>query len=243
MVTPERTTLIASTHRVYSMTERTAAGDGRVDSAALLEGARAAAKDFFCADFAALAREAGSVISAALFGALAAAAALPFPRAQFEDAVRRSGVGVDSSLAAFALGASAATPPVSPAPAELPSPAQGVIDSAIARLTDYQDARYAAEYLQLLEPVRAAGRGDSRLLRETARYLALWMSYEDAIRVADLKTRRERFERVRREARATSRQVLRIHDYLYPRVGEIADILPAPAGRWLLATAWARGLV
>src|SRR5579872_1669207 len=35
LVTPDRTTLIASTHRVYSMTERTAAGDGRVDSAAL----------------------------------------------------------------------------------------------------------------------------------------------------------------------------------------------------------------
>jgi len=241
-VTPERTTLIASTHRVYSMAERTSAGDGRVDSAALLAGARAAAKDFICADFAALAREAGSVISAALFGALAAAS-LPFPRAQFEDAVQRSGVGVDSSLAAFALGASAATQSVSPAHAELPSSAQAVIDGAMARLTDYQDARYAAEYLQLLEPVRAADRGDSTLLRETARYLALWMSYEDAIRVADLKTRRGRFERVRREARAAPHQVLRIHDYLYPRVGEIADILPAPAGRWLLATAWARDLV
>src|ERR1700733_11914244 len=32
MVTPDRTTLIASTHRVYSMTEKTALGDGQVDS-------------------------------------------------------------------------------------------------------------------------------------------------------------------------------------------------------------------
>ena len=30
----------------------------------------------------------------------------------------------------------------------------------------------------------------SVLTRETARYLALWMSYEDTVRVADLKTRR-----------------------------------------------------
>src|SRR5919112_4155906 len=32
LVTPDRTTLIASTNRVYSMTERTAIGDGKVDS-------------------------------------------------------------------------------------------------------------------------------------------------------------------------------------------------------------------
>ena len=33
LVTPDRTTLIASTHRVYSMTEKIAMGDGRVDRA------------------------------------------------------------------------------------------------------------------------------------------------------------------------------------------------------------------
>jgi indolepyruvate ferredoxin oxidoreductase beta subunit len=32
LVTPDRTTLITSTHRVYSMTERTAISDGRVDA-------------------------------------------------------------------------------------------------------------------------------------------------------------------------------------------------------------------
>ena len=36
LVTPDRTTLIASTHRVYSITEKSALGDGRVDSDALL---------------------------------------------------------------------------------------------------------------------------------------------------------------------------------------------------------------
>ena len=46
-----------------------------------------------------------------------------------------------------------------------------------------------------------------RLLAETARHLALWMTYEDTIRVADLKTRATRFERVRGEVRrrATAR--------------------------------------
>ena len=38
---------------------------------------------------------------------------------------------------------------------------------------------------------------DGALTAEAARYLALWMSYEDVIRVADLKTRPERFAKVR----------------------------------------------
>jgi indolepyruvate ferredoxin oxidoreductase, beta subunit len=254
-VTPQRTTLIASTHRVYSMTERTAAGDGRVNSSALLEAARAAARQFVCADFAAVASQAASVISAALFGALASSGALPFPQARFEDAIRAGGVGVEASLAAFHTAAAAglAPPPAassparppetSPALAEFHPAAHAILAAAIARLADYQDERYAAEYLLLLEPVRAADHGDFTLFRETARYLALWMSYEDAIRVADLKTRRERFQRVRLDARLAPGHLLRIHDYLYPRIGELADILPAPAGRWLLATAWARRIV
>src|ERR1700752_1656097 len=68
LVTPDRTTLIAATHRVYSMIEKTAIGDGRVDADALIEGARAAARCFVPADFSAIAREAYSVISAPLFG-------------------------------------------------------------------------------------------------------------------------------------------------------------------------------
>src|SRR5258708_4388272 len=88
LVTPDRTTLIAATHRVYSMIEKTAIGDGRVDAEALIDGARAAARRFVSADFAAIARDNGSVISAALYGALAATGALPFGREQFEEAIR-----------------------------------------------------------------------------------------------------------------------------------------------------------
>ena len=81
LVTPDRTTLIASTNRVFSMTESTAMADGRVDETALVEGCRSAAKSFYAFDMAALAEATGSVISAVLFGALAGARALPFERA------------------------------------------------------------------------------------------------------------------------------------------------------------------
>src|SRR5215471_7501289 len=36
LVTPDRTTLVSSTHRVYSIAEKSAMGDGRVDSAELI---------------------------------------------------------------------------------------------------------------------------------------------------------------------------------------------------------------
>jgi indolepyruvate ferredoxin oxidoreductase, beta subunit len=72
LVSPDRTTLIASTHRVYSMTERMALADGRVDASQLLAGAQQAAKQWIGADFAVLAEGSGSPIGAALYGAIAA---------------------------------------------------------------------------------------------------------------------------------------------------------------------------
>lgn len=103
-VTPELTTLISSTSRTYAMPERTAMGEGRVDSAKLLEAAQAASKRFVRGDFARIADQTGSVISAVLFGAIAAANVLPFTREQFEETIRRGGKGVDASLRAFAEG-------------------------------------------------------------------------------------------------------------------------------------------
>ncbi|WP_420119961.1 indolepyruvate oxidoreductase subunit beta family protein [Nakamurella sp.] len=115
--TPDRTTLIASTNRVYSIDERITLGDGRADSGALLAAAEAGAKRLVSADFMALATKAGSVISASLFGALSGSAALPCPRKDFEAAITASGKGVEASLRAFAAGYEAATAPP-PAPAK-----------------------------------------------------------------------------------------------------------------------------
>jgi indolepyruvate ferredoxin oxidoreductase beta subunit len=268
LVTSERTTLIASTNRVYSMTEKTAVADGQVDASKLFETCRAAAQRFVAADFARLAEEKRSAISAALLGALFGTGALPFPQQEFEQAIHRSGVGVDASLTAFAAGIDAAqrSPQWNPdkpmATIRKPgarlhrlakrieesfSPAaHEVLFAGIERLTDYQDEDYAANYLSRLEPVRDldAEHGDHEfsLLRETARYLALWMSYEDAARVADLKTRRARFDRVRNESRAQAAQLVQINEFIYPRMQEIADIMPAAIGRWLLTSRTAQGV-
>ena len=106
--TPDRTTLITSTSRVYSIDERMSMGDGRVDDDELLAAAGRASKRLVAADFAAMADAAGSVISASLFGALAGSGALPFTREQFEAPIRAFGKSVEPSLAAFSSGFDAA---------------------------------------------------------------------------------------------------------------------------------------
>src|SRR5256886_5772527 len=109
LITPDRTTLIASTNRVLAMTEKIAMADGRVDPEKLVEACRTAAKTMHAFDMAALAEATGSVISAVLFGAIAGAGVLPFPRQAFERAIRRGGKGIQASLAAFTAGFEATT--------------------------------------------------------------------------------------------------------------------------------------
>ena len=103
-VTPDRTTLIASSHRHYAMAEKLTPGDGIGEAEKVYAAATAAAKRFIAFDMAELAEKAGSAVSAVLFGAVAASKALPFERAAFEATIRAAGVGVEPSLRAFALG-------------------------------------------------------------------------------------------------------------------------------------------
>ena len=93
LVTPERSTFVFSTHRVFAMTEKIAMGDGRVDAPALLEICRSAARRVVAADMQAVAEKTGAHLSAVLLGAVAGSGALPIPRAAFEDGDPSCGVG------------------------------------------------------------------------------------------------------------------------------------------------------
>ena len=95
LVTPEQTTLIASTHRAFAVAEKENPGDGVGDPAVVSIATEFAARRLIAFDMEAVAKAEGSVISAAMFGALAATEALPFDRAAFESAIRASGTGVD----------------------------------------------------------------------------------------------------------------------------------------------------
>jgi indolepyruvate ferredoxin oxidoreductase beta subunit len=194
---------------------------------------------------------------------------LPFDRSQFEDAIRRSEVGVESSLAAFATALSAssqnaeaiadirntAQPKLGvllrPLGAQIentfPLPSHAILIAGIQRLADYQDVAYASQCLKELQTVRDLdlqnGDKSCALLCETARHLALWMSYEDAVRVADLKTRSARFKRVNQDSHASPSQLVLISEFLHPGIEELTDTMPAFIGRRLRENRWTVKLV
>ncbi|WP_434725093.1 indolepyruvate oxidoreductase subunit beta family protein [Mesorhizobium sp. RIZ17] len=100
-VTPERTTLITSSHRIAAVSEKIEPGDGRASSEKVHATAQAAAKRFIAFDMEKIAAENGTMISASLLGALAGSDALPFTRESYEQAIGAGGRGVKASLAAF----------------------------------------------------------------------------------------------------------------------------------------------
>jgi indolepyruvate ferredoxin oxidoreductase beta subunit len=271
LVTPDRTTLIASAHRHYAVAEKQIPGDGIGEAEKVYAAAAVAARRFIAFDMAELAEKAGSVVSAVLFGALAASKTLPFERMAFEATIRAAGVGVEPSLRAFALGYDGVLAEASHGPAhatlkpvaakkypalapvghagydalvararsEFPHTAHDMIGAGLQRVVDYQDVAYGQEYLDLLADILAldkANGGEPRgfvLTRTAAKYIATAMAYDDVFRVADLKTRGSRFERVRSEIAAAPDQLVYTTEYMHPRMEEVCGSLPAGLGRFI----------
>jgi indolepyruvate ferredoxin oxidoreductase beta subunit len=347
LVTRDRTTLIASSHRSYAISEKSAMGDGAADEKELIELVRSQAKRVVLFDMDAMAESHHSVISSVMLGALGGSGVLPFRKAAFEAAIKKGGIAVTTNLAAFedawqcaerggeaapsgagaqssearaaddgdsnlgppaalSLGGTLARDTVGtpgepldglPAQARSPklqplldrvrrfaTPVQKIVLEGVRRAIDYQDPEYAKLYLDRLEriagldgaqgvragdggssvaggsggtgagvrigpnsaavdPAGAGGYGEWSLAEATARSLALWMTFEDTIRVADLKTRPTRFARVRDEIRADPGQLFGITEFMKPRVTEIAGTLPLGLGRWLLRSQGASQLL
>ncbi len=180
LVTPDRTTLIASTHRTLAVSEKEGLGDGMANSSAVTAAARVACRRFVAFDMATLAERAGSVVSSVLFGALCGTGVLPFGRASFEATISDAGVGVQASLRGFALGLKAvekapdpvAAPtvavlaPVGHAPydalqiraAALPEAAHETLAEGLRLVVAYQDIAYGTVYLDAVEMIAGLGR-------------------------------------------------------------------------------------
>lgn len=259
-VTKDRTTLIGSTHRVYAISEKTAMGDGRESSDRILDAARRRSARFLGFDMEAASNSAGSVISSVMFGALAGSGALPFSRDAFEQTIGEAGEIGFANSKGFSAGYDgvrhaiehAETRELPPAPTthagrvlrdrvveELPLHSQRFAIEGVRRLMDYQDAAYAKLYLDRLETVRGVddGRRNYELTTLAARHLALWMSYEDTIRVADLKVRQARSTRIEGEVSLAKGQLLSVIEYMHPRLEEFCETLPAPLGAMILRNA------
>lgn len=267
LVTPNRTTVVTSTHRTYAVQEKMVPGDGAADSAGVLGLVRKAARRVVADDMQALAVKHGSVISASLFGALAGCDVLPFRQQAFEQVVEGGGKGVQASLAALRAGAELArtrpTPPAlaaraeamktapralpekaaSPAlapllariRAEFPQPAWSWLGEGLSRVVDWQDADYGIEYLDNV--ARFAQRDPAPETAElsiaAAHWIAVAMSYDDVIRVADLKTRTDRFRRIQGEVDADADDVIGMEEYFHPRLEETMGMLPTGWADWL----------
>jgi indolepyruvate ferredoxin oxidoreductase beta subunit len=269
IVTPDRTTLIASNHRSFAIGEKIIPGNGIADKGAVAGAIGVAAKAEIIFDMNAMAIENGSVISAAMFGALAGSGVMPFSRESYLDVIRAGEKGAKASLrtfeAAFARtldGAPAVvTPPQSDRAAssvaapseldprlagliarlkqELPASAMVMGHAGLRKVVDFQDVAYGAEYLDILGSLHTVDRNcggadrDYAFTQAAAKYLANAMTYDDVIRVADLKTRAGRRTRIENELELSQDQVLQTTEFMHPRMEEVMGILPAGFGRWL----------
>ncbi|WP_077000361.1 indolepyruvate oxidoreductase subunit beta family protein [Variovorax sp. KK3] len=276
MSTPERTLLISSSSRTLTTAERMQLGDGRTDSGRLLDLVKHFSREHHVFDMGAVARDAGTVVSAVMLGAIAGSGLLPFPREAYEHVVgggkapeklgrmaaaslrgfaqafdivhspREQAAMVSRLLATTEQDAPMADQPLPPAIAQLfPPPVHAMLSLGYARVLDYQDAAYAQRYVDRLQHVLAAERAADpaatrgfALTTEMARWLALWMAFDDIVRVAELKSRGSRAQRVHREVRAADGDIVKVYDHFKPGAPEFAALLPAPLAHRI--TAWDR---
>jgi indolepyruvate ferredoxin oxidoreductase, beta subunit len=269
LVTPDRSTLIASTHRLYAVAEKEKPGDATADPHVIVDAAGVAAKRVVAFDMEALANRNNSHISACLFGALAASGTLPFGRDAFEAVIKAGGRGTETNLKAFAAAYDQAAQPATPArptavkrpgktfaplPAsanradldkllarirEFPQPLHAMLYAGVKRLTDFQDPAYADEYLDrvgkilTLDQKHGGAAKGYALTAAAAKYVAIAMAYDDVIRVAELKTRSDRYDRVKKENSVGDGQIVYTTEYMHPRLEEVAGTMPAALGRLL----------
>ncbi|OUM03979.1 indolepyruvate oxidoreductase subunit beta family protein [Variovorax sp. JS1663] len=275
MSTPQRTLVISSTGRTLTTAERMQLGDGRTDSGRLLELVKSLSREHHVFDMGAVARDAGTVVSAVMLGAIAGSGLLPFPRDAYEHVVGggkapdKVGRMAAASLRGFAQAFEIVRTPreqaamvsrllattTQDAPAEhalpaaiaqqFPPPVQGMLGLGYARVLDYQDETYARLYVERLQQVLAAehaadpaGARGFAVTTEMARWLALWMAFDDIVRVAELKSRNSRAQRVRSEVRAGEQDIVKVYDHFKPGAPEFAALLPASLAHRV--TAWDR---
>lgn len=121
-----------------------------------------------------------------------------------------------------------------------PPHAHYFITEGLKTVVDYQGIQYADVYLDRLSRIKDCDEKNGgkakkwQLTSQVARYLALAMTYDDIIRVADLKTRSERFSEFRDVVKAEEGQIVNVSEFMHPRLQEICEILPRRLGEFIL---------
>ncbi len=251
MVSADRTRVFSSSSRSLTTLERMPLGDGRLDVQPLLDLVKQFSHESQVWDFSAMAKEQGTMVSAVMLGVIAASGLFPMARAHYE-----ATIGTGGSSAASLRGFAAAFERVrstqavqamladddtdkplpldeEPALTVFPAAVKELAALGFARLCDYQHRNYAMRYVQRLQQVLDAENAIDPLhingysaSREAARWLALWMAFDDIVRVADLKSRASRSQRVALEVKQQDGELLRVYEHFKPGVPELAALLP-----------------
>ncbi len=265
MSSPQRTLVITSSGRTLTTQERMQMADGRADSADLVKIVQNFSREHHVFDMGSVARDAGTVVSAVMLGAIAGSGLFPFRREDYETIVRGGDTTAPekvskmaaASLRGFARAYEMVSQPrvqaalvagllsgdeddvrapgalPSDVAAKFPQQVHALLTLGHARMLDYQGPAYARLYVQRLEQVLAAERAADpsgargfATTSEMARWLALWMAFDDIVRVADLKSRGSRWQRVKGEVKAGDDELLRVYDHFKPGAPEFAALLP-----------------
>lgn len=209
------------------------------------------------------------MINAVMLGAIAGCGRLPIPVEAFERAIRAEGKAADANLRGFRAGLAAARseattlrraaevkrcekPRNDLATLEreiaetMPLAARDIAIEGVRRLARFQDETYARLFLDRLAPLReleAQGHGDGKLLREIARHLAVRMSFEDVIRVAQAKIDPARMQRIEQELGAKNGEPYSVTEFLKPGIEEMCQVLPPALARRIIAYSKKRGFL
>lgn len=258
-----KTTIVSSTHRVYSTLEKLPISGGIYSDEKLSAIARQFSSKFIGINSLEIARTNGLgdlAINAILLGVLSASNTIPISKDSFIKSIENANVAVESNLNAFDVGyeyfiksdisakelksdsenfgAYSISDKDNEKLYELfknlegvyPSYLNSLLKEALVRLSDYQDVEYATKYLGLINEIKSIEKKNSekefKLLEIVIKNLALMMSYEDGIRVSELKVRSSRFARIEEEMSIKGNQVYSVRDYLKPDAEEIYGLLP-----------------
>jgi indolepyruvate ferredoxin oxidoreductase, beta subunit len=267
----DRTLVISASSRALTTAEKMTMGDGRRPEGPLLDVVAAHSQRHHVMDMASLCQQSGTMVSAVMLGAIAGSGLLPFARTHYEAVLQGPSNSAKASLRGFALAfdvvarqreqaqyveqvmkpaapalshsASAALP--ADVAAKFPAALHPLMGLAYQRLVEYQGPAYARLYVQRLERLmraEASSKDDAHpVTAEATRWLALWMAFDDIIRVADLKSRASRWDRVTQEVKAKEGDVLKVYDHFKPGVPELAALLPQGLANKLLR--WDRARV
>lgn len=262
----DKTTIVSSTHRIYSTLEKLPLGSGIYSEENLYSIAREFSSEFIGIDALNLAKNhdmSERAVNAILLGALCSSDSLPLEKVSYLSAIEDVGISVEDNIKAFNIGfgyvnarrtandnkhketgieilcnkygipdkkIKKVSEFITPLQQRIPLRLHEILNEAVVRLCDYQGLWYAQIFLDHINRIvdqESNGTDNSYRLTETViKNLALLMSYEDGIRVAELKIRKDRFERIKKDMVIGDKQLFHVVDYLKPDSEEIYGLLP-----------------